>query len=78
MERELPEWTLGVINKRLSWNQHLGDDNPVAIRAFEKYEERVKLGSPVISTEDEKERDWREATEEVVEEYASELMSQLA
>lgn len=78
MERELPDWALGVAGKRISWNRYLGDKDPVAVRAFEKYQKRVDAGARIISTSDEERRDWDEAAKEVLIEYATELMSQLA
>ncbi len=56
----------------------MGDNDPVAVRAFEKYQKRINAGASITSTKDDEKGDWNEAYEEVLREYATELTAQLA
>ena len=73
MSKELPLGADGLVEKRLSWENHLGNGSEIAVKAFEIYQRRVAKG-----TSGTPERDWQLAEKMIRIKFTKELLKGVA
>lgn len=73
MSKELPLGAEGLVEKRLSWENYLGNESEIAVKAFEIYQRRTAKG--INGTP---ERDWQLAEKMVKIKFTRELLERVA